>query len=93
MTDDVEREKRLAAEAASGLVQDGMMVGLGTGTTVAHLLPALAARHLEIRCVATSPATAAEEAGFHDGARPASNLCNLPTIDFAGVSGLLPDWR
>jgi len=54
---DVEREKRAAAEAASGLVEDGMMVGLGTGSTVAFLLPPLAARNLSIRCVATSPAT------------------------------------
>jgi ribose 5-phosphate isomerase A len=35
-----------------------MRVGLGTGTTVAYLLPALAERGLEgLRCVATSPAT------------------------------------
>ena len=34
-----------------------MMVGLGTGSTVAHLLPALAARKLPIRCVATSAET------------------------------------
>src|SRR4051812_35983195 len=34
-----------------------MGVGLGTGSTVAHLLPALAARGLDLRCVATSPAT------------------------------------
>ena len=34
-----------------------MAVGLGTGSTVAHLLPALAARGLAIRCVATSTAT------------------------------------
>jgi len=50
-------EKRLAAEAAAVLVDDGMTVGLGTGSTVAHLLPALAARGLDVRCVATSPAT------------------------------------
>ena len=50
-------EKRLAAEAAALLVEDGMSVGLGTGSTVAHLLPALAARGLALRCVATSPAT------------------------------------
>ena len=36
------REKRLAAEAAAELVEDGMTVGLGTGSTVAHLLPAIA---------------------------------------------------
>ena len=35
-----------------------MRVGLGTGSTVAHLLPAIAARGLRgLRCVATSPAT------------------------------------
>jgi ribose 5-phosphate isomerase A len=52
-----EEEKRAAALAAAQLVADGSLVGLGTGTTVAHLLPALAARRLAIRCVATSPAT------------------------------------
>ena len=50
-------EKRLAAEAAAELVEAGMAVGLGTGTTVGYFLPALAARGLAIRCVATSPAT------------------------------------
>jgi ribose 5-phosphate isomerase A len=54
---DVEREKRAAAEAAAALVEDGMTVGLGTGSTVAYLLAPLAARGLDIRCVATSPAT------------------------------------
>ena len=43
-----------------------MTVGLGTGTTVAYLLPVLAARRLNLRCVATSPRTeqAARELGF-----------------------------
>jgi ribose 5-phosphate isomerase A len=54
---DTEAEKRLAAEAAAELVEDGMSVGLGTGSTVAHLLPALALRGLELRCVATSVET------------------------------------
>jgi ribose 5-phosphate isomerase A len=59
-------EKRVAAEAAAGLVEDGMRVGLGTGSTVAFLLPALVARGLSLRCVATSPATeeAARELGL-----------------------------
>jgi ribose 5-phosphate isomerase A len=52
-----ELEKQRAAEASVSLVQDGMMVGLGTGSTVAYLLPALARRGLSIRCVATSPRT------------------------------------
>jgi ribose 5-phosphate isomerase A len=54
---DVEYEKRTAAEAAAELVQDGFTVGLGTGSTVAHFLPALARRELALRCVATSEAT------------------------------------
>jgi ribose 5-phosphate isomerase A len=54
---DTEREKRVAAEAAAALVEEGSTVGLGTGSTVAYLLPALAERRLDLRCVATSPAT------------------------------------
>ncbi len=54
---DTDVEKRVAAEAAAELVQDGMTVGLGTGSTVAFLLPALAARGLGLRCVATSVET------------------------------------
>ena len=52
-----ETEKRVAAEAAAGMVESGTLVGLGTGSTVAFLLPALAERELELRCVATSLAT------------------------------------
>jgi ribose 5-phosphate isomerase A len=63
---DVENEKRMAAEAAAMLVGDGDAVGLGTGSTVAYLLPALARRRLDLRCVTTSPATeqAARELGL-----------------------------
>ncbi|HEX4745298.1 MAG TPA: ribose 5-phosphate isomerase A [Gaiellaceae bacterium] len=63
----LDEEKRLAAEAAAELVEDGMVVGLGTGSTVAHLLPALAARKLDLRCVVTSLAT--EEAARSVGLR------------------------
>jgi ribose 5-phosphate isomerase A len=61
-----EREKQLAAEAAAELVENGMTVGLGTGSTVAYLLPALAKRSLDIVCAATSPRTehAARELGL-----------------------------
>ncbi len=51
-------DKRAAAEAAAQLAEDGMRLGLGTGSTVGHLLPALARRGLrDLRCVATSVAT------------------------------------
>jgi ribose 5-phosphate isomerase A len=55
----VEAEKRAAAEEAAALVEDGMILGLGTGSTVAYLLPALAARRLTLRCISTSPETEA----------------------------------
>ncbi len=52
------RQKRAAAAAAAELIEDGMRVGLGSGSTVAHLLPAIASRGCTgLRCVATSPAT------------------------------------
>ena len=52
-----EAEKQSAARAAAALVRDGDLVGLGSGSTVAHLFPALAARGLAIRCVAASPSS------------------------------------
>ena len=51
-------QKRAAAAAAAELIRDGMRVGLGTGSTVAQLLPLIAELGCrELRCVATSPAT------------------------------------
>ena len=82
---EAEREKRAAAEAAAALVEDGMAVGLGTGSTVAHLLPALAARGLDIRCVATSLQTerAARELGLQvepfDGLDGSTSRSTAPT--------------
>ena len=51
-------QKRAAGEAAAALVEDGMVVGLGTGSTAAWFVKALAARGLKLTCVATSQATA-----------------------------------
>ena len=53
----VEREKQLAA-AAADMVEGGMRVGLGTGSTVAYFLHELARRNLKTMHVATSPRTA-----------------------------------
>jgi ribose 5-phosphate isomerase A len=63
----IEAEKEAAARAAAQLVEDGMRVGLGTGSTVRPMLPALAERALTLRCVATSVATEvlARELGLH----------------------------
>jgi ribose 5-phosphate isomerase A len=87
---EIEAEKRLAAEAAAELVEAGMRVGLGTGSTVAHLLPALAARELQLRCVATSPETeaAARELGLQ--VEPFADLERLE-IAIDGADQVTPD--
>ena len=84
-------EKRLAAEAAAELVESGMTLGLGTGSTVAHLLPAIARRGLtDLRCVATSVATSeqARELGI-----PVEEFDRLQRLDLAidGTDEVAPD--
>jgi len=51
-----------------------MMVGLGTGSTAAYLLAPLAARKLDIRCVATSPGTS-----------QAAQALGIEVVSFAGL--------
>jgi ribose 5-phosphate isomerase A len=88
---DADTEKRIAAEAAAELVEDGMTVGLGTGSTVAHLLPAIAARGLEgIRCVATSVATEEQAGGL---GIPVERFSELARLDIAidGTDQVTPD--
>lgn len=77
MNDD---EKRLAAEAAVAEVEDGMLVGLGTGSTAAFAVRRLGARvaqGLRVRAVATSRAT-------EDLARASG----IAVLDFADVPRL-----
>jgi ribose 5-phosphate isomerase A len=84
-------EKRIAAEAAAELIASGMNVGLGSGSTVAYLLPALARRRLDIRCVATSPGTtqSAREVGLR--VEPFDQAIELDvTID--GADQVAPDF-
>ena len=73
-------DKRLAAEAAVAEVRDGMLVGLGTGTTAAYAVTALARRvavGLKVETVATSEATAA-----------AARAGGLVVRDFADIAAL-----
>ena len=83
-------EKRVAAEAAAEFVEDGMVVGLGTGSTVAFLLPALSARGLRVNCVATSVATevAARRLGIDVG-----RFDEIDRLDIAidGADQVTPD--
>lgn len=50
--------KRAAGEAAAALVEDGMRLGLGTGSTVAFFLDAVTERGLSVSGVPTSESTA-----------------------------------
>src|SRR2546423_12607037 len=91
MEGSLETEKRAAAEAAAGLVEGGMTVGRGPGSTVAFLLPALAARGLRgLRCVAPSVATevAARALGL-----PVESFEQLDRLDIAidGADQVTPD--
>ena len=71
-------QKRISGEAAAQLVENGMVVGLGTGSTAAWFVKALAARKLDIRGVPTSEATAnlARELGI-----PLAALDDVKSID------------
>jgi ribose 5-phosphate isomerase A len=67
-----------------------MTVGLGTGSTVAFLLPALVSRGLRIRCVATSLRTEAmaRDAGIH-----VESFGSISRLDLAidGADQIAPD--
>jgi len=84
MTNDTETYKQQVGEAAANLVEDGMLVGLGTGTTAAFLVKALAARlqnGLHIKgAVPSSEATAqlAQNLGI-----PLTTLQEHPELDLA----------
>lgn len=66
---DADAQKKASGEAAAQLVESGMVVGLGTGSTAAWFVKALAARKLDILGVPTSLATAnlAESLGIRLG--------------------------
>ncbi len=72
-----DEEKRLAGEAAAALVEDDMTVGLGTGSTVAYFLPALARRARGIVCVSTSVATEERARQLGLDVRPFEDLSRL----------------
>ena len=72
-----EEQKKLAASKAAGEIQDNMILGLGTGSTVYHLIVKLAERvrgGLSIHAAATSART--EELAAHYG---------IPLIPFHGA--------
>jgi ribose 5-phosphate isomerase A len=70
--------KRAAAEAAAALVKDGMVVGLGSGSTAALAVEAIGRRATRIVGIATSEKTAALARGF---GIPLTTLAERPRID------------
>lgn len=91
---DSDPAKLAASRAAVALVQDGMRVGLGTGSTASIMVRELAGRAqaegLQLRCAATSKATAdlAERLGLHVESLDAIGWLDL-TID--GADEVDPD--
>jgi len=77
----VEHYKRQAAERAVALVEPGMRLGLGTGSTARHFVDLLGARvkaGLDVLCVPTSEATRAQA---HALAIPLTTLDETPELD------------
>jgi ribose 5-phosphate isomerase A len=73
-----ESDRLAAGEAAATLVQDGMLLGYGTGRGAAAALEAVARRRLRVRGVPTSERTAAlcRELGL-----PLTTLEETPALD------------
>jgi ribose 5-phosphate isomerase A len=78
---DSDWQKREAARRAVELVQPGMRLGLGTGSTARHFVDFVGekvAAGLDVRCVATSEATAAQANAL---GIPLATLEELPELD------------
>jgi len=86
-TPDREVEKAAAAAAAIAAVRDGMLVGLGSGSTAAYAVTALGRRvadGLRVDCVATSRTTEALARSVGLAIRPFDDVARLDlTIDGA----------
>lgn len=97
MTAGVDRDqrKREAAQRALALVEPGMRLGLGSGSTARHFVDLVGdkvAAGLDVRCVATSEATAtqAKARGI-----PLATLDELPELDLTvdGADEIDPNLR
>ena len=80
-TADSDRQKREAARRAIELVEPGMRLGLGTGSTARHFIELVGekvAAGLNVRCVATSEATATQAKAL---GIPLATLEELPELD------------
>lgn len=73
-----EQGKQAAGAKAAELIENGMIVGLGTGSTAAYFIEALTQRRLHIRAVASSRTSAelAKKGGIH-----VVDINEVPRID------------
>ena len=88
----IDRQKQAAGAAAALEIRDGMTVGLGTGSTAAHFVAALALRAqaegLDLRCVSTSKATAELAEGLELTVVPLDDVESIDiTVDGADEIG------
>jgi len=89
----IAREKDAVARAAAALVEDGMVVGIGSGSTAARFVLRLAERAQGIRCVAPSPSAENLARSLGLKVEPWEALPSLGRIDLAvdGADQLAPD--
>ncbi len=76
-----DRQKQEAARRAIELIEPGMRLGLGTGSTARHFVDLVGekvAAELDVRCVATSEATAAQAKAL---GIPLATLEEIPELD------------
>ena len=80
---DAEALKRAAAERAAGWIRDGMTLGLGTGSTVRHLLDVIAERRAggEWRDVVGVPTSVDTEERARRLGIPLATLAERPRVD------------
>lgn len=94
---DVDRLKRAAAEAAAEQVEDGMALGLGTGSTVAYFLE-LVGQHIRdgaLAGVVGVPTSVRTASAAHSRGIPVVSLEEHPVLDLAvdGADEVDPDLR
>jgi ribose 5-phosphate isomerase A len=94
-TPDRDQRKRQAAERALKLVAPGMKLGLGSGSTARHFVDLVGERvkaGLDIRCVATSEATASQAKAL---GIPLASLNEIPELDLTvdGADEVDPELR
>lgn len=84
MAHDTDNEKRIAGSAGADLIEDGMVIGLGTGSTAAFLVQALAERlHHGLRIVGAVPTSQATAQLAGRLGIPLVSLERYPELDLA----------